>query len=232
MSGIDLEVTQYVQNILKRPTDRDQQKKVGASNLSDPCTKCLAETMCTGSGHQSEFDMGAVVGTAIHEYLEHRNEDPKALKEFRGLIDAIPGYGDITSTTDLYRIDKKNLVDFKTTTRDKLEKYLSAWNKGEILPIVQRYFRQANLYAYMVEDDIEKVSLCFICRDGQKISRDVKAISMDYDESIAVGAMSRAKRLWAWLEENEYNWQVLNSHPDCYVCSQIRPYTKPPLEEL
>lgn len=223
MAEIDLEASKYVRDILKRPTDRDQQRTVGASQLSSECTKCLAEAMVTGQGHQSEYNMGAIVGTAIHEYLEHRNRDPKVLKEYHGLIDVIPGYGEIGSTTDLYRIDKHNLVDFKTTTRDKLEKYLRDWQNDTRNETIERYFRQASLYAYMLEAEVKTISIAFICRDGQVVDRDVVVISRPYDERIAVATMNRAKRLWKWLEENNMDWQQLNSHEGCYVCNFVRP---------
>lgn len=232
LTNFDPEVTKYVQDILLRKTDRDKQRKVGLSQLSNECTKCLAEAMVTGEGHQSEFNAGAIIGTAIHEYLEHRNQDELALKEFNGLVDVIPGYGDIRSTTDLYRVDKKNLIDFKTSTRDKMDKYFKDWNAGNPNATLSRYFRQATGYAYMMEDEVEKVSICFIARDAQIIERDVKAISIPYDESIAVGMLNRAKRLWEWLEQNNYDWTQLNSADGCYVCEKLRPYAKPPLDEL
>ena len=219
---IDLEVTNYVRDLFKEKTARDKQRIVGASQVSDPCTKCLAEAMATGANHQSEYNMGARVGTAIHEWLELNNPDPHALKEYNGLIDVVPGYGDIRSTTDLYRLDKKNLVDFKTSTRDKLEKYQHDWEREIPNATLDRYFRQATLYAYMVEGEVEKVSIVFICRDGQIVDRDIVGFSIPYQENIAVNAMNRVKKIWAYLESGG-RWEDCNSYPGCFTCERVRP---------
>lgn len=222
MAEIDTEASDYVRNILKRQTDRDKQYRVGASQISNECTKCLAEAMATGANHQSKYNAGAVIGTAIHAYLEERNQDPNALKEYKGMIDVIPGYGEIRSTTDLYVADKKLVLDFKTTTREKLAKYIRDWEHERPNTTVDRYWRQAQLYAYMLEAPVERVALCFIARDAQIIDRDVVAISMPYQERIAVNAMNRAKKIWRYIEGGG-DWRDLNSHEDCYVCSQVRP---------
>ena len=232
MASIDLEVSNYVRDILKRQTDRDKQRKVGLSQLSDACSRCLGEVMVTGKGHQSKWNMGSINGTALHSYLEERNQDPYALKEFNGLVDVIPGYGEVKSTSDLYRINKKNLVDYKTSTRDKMDKYLRDWERDEPNSTIERYFRQAQGYAYMVEDEVEKVSICFVARDGQIVDRDVFAVSMPYHEEIAVGMLNRAKRLWAWFEANEYDWTQLNSAEDCFVCEKVRPILESQDEDM
>lgn len=235
---IDSEVTDYVRSILREETPRDRQKTVGASQISNPCTKCLAEAIAMANpdsgakSRQSEYDMGAKIGTAIHEWLELNNHDMYALKEYNGLVDVVEGYGDIRSTTDLYRVDKHNLVDYKTTTRAKLEVYLRDWKEGVNNKTIDMYFRQATLYAYMVEDKVDKVSLCFICRDGQKIDRDVVAISIPYDEHIAVGALNRVRKIHAWLVENNWAYDWLNSDDDCFVCNYVRPRELPELDDL
>lgn len=220
--SIDDEISEYVRDIFREKTDRDRQKTVGASNISNPCSKCLAEAIATGMSHQSEYNMGAKIGTAIHEYLETHNKDQRALKEHNGLIDVIEGYGDITSTTDLYLIDRKTVLDFKTSTRAKMEVYRRDWELGESNTTLEQYFRQAMLYAYMIEDDVKTVAICFIARDGQKIDRDIFAISMPYRESIAVNAMNRVKKIYAWLQEPGNDWEDIASHEDCFVCNYVR----------
>ena len=64
--------------------------------------------------------MGAVIGTAIHAYLEERNLDAHALKEQHVTIGEIPGYGTVGSTTDLFleRVDNGRVVDWKGLTLD------------------------------------------------------------------------------------------------------------------
>lgn len=222
LAEIDEISSNYVRDLFKQQTARDKQRTVGLSQLSNLCSKCLAETMATGANHQSKFDAGAVIGTAIHEMLERRNNDPMALKEFKGLVDVIPDYGEIRSTTDLYRIDNRQIIDFKTSTRAKMDVYLRDWEKERPNSTLDRYWRQAQGYAYMVEGDVDTVTICFIARDAQIIDRDIFALSMPYDERIAVGMMNRAKSIWKYLEDGG-DWRELNSHEDCFVCNNVRP---------
>ena len=74
---------QYVKDILLRKTDRDRQRKVGASNMSNACSRCLADDLLGIPQGSSPYNMGAIVGTAIHEYLEKRNFDTTAHREKR-----------------------------------------------------------------------------------------------------------------------------------------------------
>ena len=113
---------QYVKDILLRKTDRDRQRKVGASNMSNACSRCLADDLLGIPQGSSPYNMGAIVGTAIHEYLEKRNFDTTAHREMRVQLGRIEGYGPVHSTTDLYipRVDGGMVIDFKTTDSTNL----------------------------------------------------------------------------------------------------------------
>ena len=113
---------QYVKNLFNQGSERDRQRMIGASNMSSACTRCLADDMLQVTRPQGVYDMGKEVGTAIHSYLEDRNRDWYALPERKVVIGTIEGYGEISSTTDLVRIDPDtggvHIVDFKGLALD------------------------------------------------------------------------------------------------------------------
>ena len=105
--------SEYVKDILLRKTDRDQSRRVGPSNLSNECTRCLADDMLNAPREQGVYNMGAIVGTAIHAYLEERNLDELALREQSNTVGYIEGYGVIKGSTDLYLPNERAVLDFK-----------------------------------------------------------------------------------------------------------------------
>lgn len=238
-----ISATEYVKNILRRPTERDKQRLVGASNMSNPCTRCLADDIAGNYREQGLYDMGAVLGTAIHDYLDKRNNDENAVKEAKVLLGPIQGYGDITSRTDLYRKDAKQILDFKTTSRDKMATYRRIIENGsedgfdsetmeKARTTLTQYVHQAMLYAYGAEEagaEVKSVAIVFVCRDGQIIDRDIWGFEMPYDRHIAENTFDRTMNLYNWLQAgNDVN--QLESHPDCYYCSEVRPYVRRKVE--
>ena len=233
----DFKASEYVYNVLHRSTDRDKQRKVGSSDLSDPCTYCLAEKMLGIAPPDSPWDMGEVIGTAIHAYLEERNLDAHALKEQHVTIGKIPGYGTVGSTTDLFleRVDNGRVVDFKTTDLSKLKFIKRAWQDEpsdyDLSSVVSarakinRYLNQVHLYALGVQNmgyEVHGLSLAFIPRDGKQLKRDLWSIDIDYDPERACKVWDRSVRLWQWLEAgNDYH--QLPQHEGCLVCQQLRP---------
>ncbi|QIK64563.1 hypothetical protein G7068_16070 [Leucobacter viscericola] len=77
MALTDDEVRRLAVDILKAPTARDMQQKIGASNLANGCNYCLA---CNLMGDMRETPMldraylGRVWGTAIHALKEMRQK--------------------------------------------------------------------------------------------------------------------------------------------------------------
>lgn len=179
--------------------------------------------------------MGAVVGTAIHEYVEHRNLDEAAGKEMKVVLGEIPGYGLVGSTTDIYREDTQTIIDIKTTAREKLAGYQRVVETEPTefdtdalrgyRATLERYFRQAQLYGYGVERSgkaVEWVSIVFVCRDGQVIDRDIWGYTMPYDRALAQRVFDRAKNLWAYLQTGG-DIDSLTQDEHCYYCNVIRP---------
>lgn len=224
-------------DLLSGETERDQQRKVGASNMSNPCTYCLARDMAAmldssiEPAPRGKYFMGSVIGTAIHNLLEERaKENPDYLPEIRVELGEIPGYGVIKSTSDLYIVSKKAVNDWKTTTREKL-KWLRMVPGSEPSEYefdgltqarykVKTYLTQGQLYGMGMEKagyKVKTVSLIFIARDA-KTTEDIWAYTVDYDRKAAEVAFDRATRVWNALEQGK-ELGTFKSNPLCYSCS-------------
>jgi hypothetical protein len=123
--------------LLKAPTERDLQVKIGASNLAQPCARCLADALLASRDDQDRpYWLGAVLGTATHNYLESRIKSmhPEMEPERRVVLGEIPGYGVVKSTTDLYIGEPHfQVVDWKGLALDTLLPTPDGWTTmGEV----------------------------------------------------------------------------------------------------
>lgn len=226
-------------------SERDKQRLVGASNLSNECTRCLAEQMAAmlsgvilGESPVSKYIMGAKIGTAIHLYLEEQAKTKSwAQPETKVIVGKIEGYGVIKSTSDLYIKSLKAIVDHKTSTKAKVEIYRTLVDLDmmhevpEIEPdtyragrkTVKRYLVQGNLYGLGCEnrgDEVATVALFFIPRDSKTID-DTWIHEVDYDRDVAIRALDRGQRIWDALVAGK-KLDTFKSDVDCYVCNRQR----------
>lgn len=236
-----LSAAEYTKRILSRKTARDKQRLIGASNICNPCDRCLADDILERPREGGTYNMGAVLGTAIHAYLDERNTDPSAQREISVTLGEIPGYGVITSRTDLYIGSEKMSVDFKTTTRDKIKLYqrvveqetASDYDTDAIRDAratLESYVYQVQLYAWgLVQKGlpVNRVAIVFIARDGQIIDRDVWGLELPYRQDWAVRAFQRAVDLYYWLQHPDNDPEDLVSAESCYYCNQVRPFVLP-----
>lgn len=229
------DIRSLVLELLKAPTDRDKQIKVGASNISQLCSRCLADDLL-GIKHEQGFAwLGAVLGTALHNYLEHRAQKlhPEYLTEQRLILGDLKGYGTIKSTTDLYVPALKTAVDYKTTSKEKLKFIKGALSteasEYEISKISEARYKTAGylnqLMAYgmgltLAGYVVEWVSLAFVCRDAVG-DADVWAFTTEYDPEQAEVVWDRMVRLWAWLQAGNDPGD-LTSDPRCWYCTNSR----------
>lgn len=225
----------------KQPTERDRQVKVGASNISNPCSRCLGDDLArslSGEPYEPEpqqYWLGAAIGTAIHERLETliRERRPEWLSERKVVLGSLEQYGVVKSTLDLYQPERKRVVDFKSTNRDKLKamkealttepteydttKVVEARHKGK------GYLFQLMLYARAMQDagyEVETIAILFICRDGLS-DADLWSHEVPYDRALADAAWDRLTRMWEWLRSGG-DPATLTSHPQCYYCRNYR----------
>jgi hypothetical protein len=219
---------------MKQPTERDKQVKVGASNYSSLCSRCVAQDLAatTNSGGFSPYWLGAWMGTAMHNRLDEETQAhrPDWVPEQKLVMGDLAGYGTIKSTTDLYVPGLKLVTDYKSTTKAKI-KYIKdalrdepsdydATAIKEARMKVGGYLNQVQSYGRGVVasgGEVEWVSLLFVCRDGTG-DNDIWAHTVPYDQQRADEVWNRVEKLWAWLNEG-HSPEELKSHPYCYACN-------------
>lgn len=226
-----------------RKTERDLQSKIGASQFGSPCTRCVAKGLIPhwdklrgiesdGLEDQQKYWMGAHNGTAIHDYMEARvNQfEPSWVTETKVRIGELKDYGEITSRLDLYVPEEKLVIDWKTTTRDKMKLMKIAvvtepepYDTNEMARIrfvMQQYTGQIMSYAWGLEQqgkEVERTSLVFICRDGST-EDDVWSYDMDYDREYAQKVWARLEGIWEALRGGR-ELDTFVPHPDCFCQS-------------
>lgn len=227
------------------PTERDMQRLVGPSNLSNECSRCLAEDMLPMLGvpvlsekPESQYTMGAKIGTAIHSYLEEealKRDD--LIPETKVTVGEIKGYGVIKGTSDLYVPRLRTIVDHKSSTIAKVQVYrfLKQMDRLNNIPdfetdehaksrkVIKRYKVQADLYGLGVEnrgDEVKYVALNFIPRDA-KTYDDLYVMEFDYDRESALRALARAQKIWDALVAGR-DIATIKSDEHCFVCNVLR----------
>lgn len=224
----DFHIKQLVIDLLNKPSARDKQKLIGASEIGNPCAYCLANRLLAKEGGLggNRYWMGARIGTAIHKALETEAETADvtdyryaildgAIQETSIVLGTIEGYGTVKSKPDLVLTKDRHLVDYKTSTATKIKHY-------KLDGVPQQYVYQQQLYAWglnQADTPIERISLAFIQRDGLT-DNDIWVHSFDYNESVALHAWNRLKGIWEWLQDGN-DPENLPSDPSCYVCSRV-----------
>lgn len=225
----DYEVQSLVIDLLKNPSQRDKQRKIGASEIGNPCVYCLANRLAGNKRAPSKFWLGARIGTGIHAELETEIgkyvEDggpgafsllKDAVSEYNLSIHDMEGYGEIRSTADLLVTNSLHLVDFKTTKANQMKKY-------KLHGVPQQYVVQQMLYAYgfnkIQPGLVQRISLVFINRDGST-DDDFWVYSFDYDEQVALDALDRLEKVWQYVSEGN-DLEELPSGLDCFYCEVV-----------
>ena len=229
MSG--LKIKELSIGLFQSETDRDRQRKVGASQISDPCTRHLAMAIIGEKQGPSKYWLGGKIGTAVHGLLEDSIEKSRGVPEFADAVveqkitlGELPEYGVISSKPDLVLPAQKHLVDWKTSTRAKTKK-IQKWIDGESTDsrtnyTMQKYIGQTQLYAWGCAQggtEIETISLVFINRDGTN-EVDVVEYTYEYDEQIALALWNRLVAIWDELKEGTHP-QSYSGNADCFNCS-------------
>lgn len=122
-------------SLLKAPTARDLQTRVGASDLSDGCDRCLAHKFAGNTRNSPIADrswMGRVLGTAFHKILELRIRyiikqkmealvglHPEAEAEKHVMFANFAHYGEVGGTIDVI-LNALQIIDWKGSTRKKI----------------------------------------------------------------------------------------------------------------
>lgn len=176
----------YAVGLLTQKSDRDKQHKIGASNMSNPCARCLARDMI---GDRTATDnrayLGAKLGTATHLFMGELQEDLEksgvVIIERKIEIGELSGYGTIKSTPDCAHLEGKTLIDWKSSLRAKSKAMQQFMNMPVSSPIsakdklrsgelkVRQYIAQGQIYADALMEtgiELDNVAITFINRDG------------------------------------------------------------------
>lgn len=230
MGLTNIDVMDMTVKLFKQESERDKQRKVGASQISDPCTKHLAKALLAEPESEQKYWMGAKIGTAIHSFLESAisasgdTTFAGALVEQKVTLGKVPGYGTVSSKPDLVLPSSNHLVDWKTSSRPKVKKLKDlvdgVKHDSGAEYTLKKYIGQTQLYAWgMNQADIkvDGISLVFINREGT-YENDIWTHTYEYDESFAVALWNRLIRLWDELQSGAHpdNYPL---NADCYKCS-------------
>lgn len=200
--------TDVIREITKE-TARDKQKRVGPSQLGNPCPKCLARHLMGEAWEgRGDFSLYPWQGTAVHAYLE-TTTFPAAEHELKLFCGTVPGYGDIYGTTDMY-VDG-SVVDWKLVGKKKIAEY-------RLKPKLQ-YRYQAQIYARGIElsgREAKDINIVFIPRDSGEV-RDIYIHTEAYQPDMAEKVLERAGLIYAQAQEK--GWEYLPSDPDCWDCN-------------
>lgn len=226
--------------LLKRPSARDKQIKIGPSDASDPCSLCLAEKLyhfyhkTPVTEQQRTYWLGARIGTAIHAELEREARKVKGLVPEQKIdVIKLAGYGMLRGSADLYDSNTLSLHDFKTTDRDKLKKLKQAevfWDRKkppvtleDSIYKLDAYKAQTHLYAYGLHQKgckVTRIVIDFICRDG-KTDSDIWDMEFPYDERYAEAVIARLTAIWDAIRSGA-TLDTFTSHRLCYYCTTTR----------
>lgn len=187
------------QGILNQP--RSLQKRIGPSEIGNPCDHCLAAKLAGWEQTEQGIPWLPAVGTAVHGFLEDlfiRHENQRGAQHDGGLrylterrvdVGEIDGET-ITGSTDLFDTVTGTVIDHKIVGATTLTK---ARGKG---PSVV-YRAQAHLYGrgwVRAGFDVANVAICFLPRNDVSLNTAV-LWTEPYDENIAIAALERASTL-------------------------------------
>ena len=204
---------------------RSKQVVIGPSEMGHECTRRLAYKLLdwdkpndTGSS-----SWAAQVGTAIHSYLA----EVFAKIEGYEVEQKVNIRGNLSGTVDLYDSVRGIVLDWKTVGFNQLKERRSdgATHQQKV---------QIQLYGYgkaQAGATVNKVGLVYLPTSGAL--DDLHVELFDYDESVALKALSRIDDLYTLLstvdvEANPAMWDVIPAQASrlCNWCPYFMPYSK------
>lgn len=197
-------------------TERDKQRRAGPSNISNPCPRCVGQSLA-GAPDDRDFSLYPWLGTAVHEYLEHHTF-PESDHELKLYVGDVPGYGEIKGTTDMYWQDPETglwyVVDWKIVGLKKIKTY-------RVNGPPQQYRYQANLYGNGLAHagkPVDRIAICFIPRDSGNVN-DIFVFEEEFQPELAEAALHRAGLIYEIVQTE--GWEGLPSDDDCYQCNGL-----------
>ena len=233
MGMTGLKTKELLIGLLQSETERDKQRKVGASQISNPCTKHLALALSGAPQEPSKYWLGGKIGTAVHLLIEDLiakadlakfPELEDCMVEQSIVLGELPEYGVIKSKPDLALVKDRHLIDWKTTKRDEAKRIQKWLDTGVINAkteyTMKKYMAQGQLYAWGLNNmgvTIETIALAFISRDGTN-EADIVVVDFEYDEVAAMKLWRRLELLWEELQSGIHP-ESYAGDADCFNCA-------------
>jgi hypothetical protein len=181
-------------------SSRSLQKQVGPSEIGG----CRKKTWLKINGYQSTnpntLRLSAIMGTAIHTYIQEAFERQDPFKE-RYILEGEFEYEGLMGHVDMYDKENCEVVDWKTVKKTNLTYFPSKQQR-----------MQVQLYGYLLTKngtEVKTVTLVAIPRDGDE--RDIVFHSEPYDESVALAGL-------AWLKEVQEMTEAPAPEKDAFFC--------------
>lgn len=219
-------VREQVTKTITQESERDKQKRIGPSDLGDPCAYCLANKML-GINAPREFSIYPWLGTAVHLWLEEQERgNPLVKTEQRVGVGEVAGYGRITGTMDRYGYDYDVVGDYKLLGSKKIKRFKNSYvfNPDGTVTIhdeqLWQYYVQINAYAKGAENEghpVKWASLILIPRDGSGSINDLEVLVFPYNPDVVDEALARAGAIYEYA--SEHGTDELESDESCYACS-------------
>lgn len=213
---------------------RSLQKRIGPSEVGDPCERKLSYKMLDWPEAAGESDpIASVLGTAFHAWMaeafEGRNTQlpggkPRYRVEER--VTVREGYTEaatLAGSSDLYDRATGTVWDWKVVGISSLDEYR---RKGP----GDQYRKQAHLYGLGQENSGEtpkRVAICFI---GRYHELRVHVWTEAYDRQVALEALARLDRIRQQLldldpEQHPERWSQIptSEQAKCRFCPWFRP---------
>ena len=195
------------EDILNHP--RTNQKRIGPSEMGDPCPRKvghkLAGTPIIGA---ESVNWKAHVGTQIHSWIadvmaqqeiarwsdDAAGVSPRFHVEEKVVICTINGE-EITGTTDLFDGHHGIVIDWKTTSSNRLRRHFMVEGPGDT------YRKQAHLYGLGWKNaghDVKHVAIVWMVRDGSFNERYVW--TEPFDEQLALDTIEHVTNIAVALD--------------------------------
>lgn len=164
-------------------SERSRQVEVGMSEIGSLCDRQLAYRAAgVPPVNVGNDPMPSIIGTGFHLHMEKvfRSLDPR-----RWLVETPLTYQGIKGTCDLYDRRRKLLIDWKSTSKQKLRRLRQDGPPHQAQVQIQLYgaaMREAG-------EDPQRLALAYVPRDGQL--DDLWVWSTTPDQSIVDTAMER-----------------------------------------
>jgi hypothetical protein len=206
---------------------RSLQVNVGPSELSSLCDRRIGYRLSGTKQVNTTLDpWPAIVGTAVHDWLENAFKIwIAAHASGEWITETRLSFSDwVTGRSDLFNISKGMVVDYKGTSPDRMKKI-----KEEGSP--ETYKRQIQIYGWGYQKlgyTVNKVALAYFPRAGN--IKDLHTEVFDFDPEVGPTAVARIPEVAARLLDLDvlnqpHRWEQMEAVPshDCGFCPWYNP---------